>query len=126
MTDALTAHASPSDSSFSRDWEEDTPEQRESFSAGVERVGVRKAHRCDQKKQADPVNSRKKKKNQKFTASPPERASTPTSFNFIRGDELPSGPRRGAAPAAERAQTPPSTNVHTRPAGLGYLCENAA
>lgn len=64
MTDALTAHASPSDSSFSRDWEEDTPEQRESFCAGVERGGarvrVRQAPRCNRKKQADPVNSREK------------------------------------------------------------------
>lgn len=33
-----------------------------------------------------------KKKNQEFTASPPEQASTPTSMNFIWGDEPPEPP----------------------------------
>lgn len=31
MTDPLTAHASPSDTSFSRDWQEDRPQPCESF-----------------------------------------------------------------------------------------------
>lgn len=56
MPDALTAHASPSDSSFSPDREEDAPEQRESLRADAERggarVNVRNTHRLRQMKQA--------------------------------------------------------------------------
>lgn len=113
MTDALTAHASPSDSSFSRDREEDAPEQRESFCADAERSGARvdvsQARRLTQMtKGSDLFNSSLgPQTNQEFTASPPEGASTPTSFNFLGEDEPPRGPRRDAAPAEERAQTRP-------------------